>query len=610
MLRARPRPISALPMLSLVPILAIVLAALAAGGRDAAAQPPDPALRKACQLARSEDPAKRAQGMETLIAAGAEGQALLRPILERTLARQVTTLKGLMKSPGGKKLRHLATTRLEEARKAALAVIYDKAIYPDENHGAVGQPRVDEVVGAVRALWATPVTTLRKEVASVDAFLTDLEVTYRFLAAAGVTVPPEFPDFRAALTYLDKRADVPSVDAGSTLSRRTEQVRDAFRQVGSEAQPGELEVVRLLNDYRRMMGRLPVAPHLLLMRASRKHSQEMEDLRYFSHTSPTAGYRTPSMRAAKEGYGGGCAENIARAGTAAGAHNGWYNSSGHHRNMLGRHRVIGLGRSKGGGFWTQMFGSGGLPGGKKTAEPNKWLTYRQRARSAAGQGLRAHHDLAAWCRDQGLYRAMEEQARQVLARRADDEPTRRLLGEQRSNGAWRHPVDQEAAAAAAAAAKVKVLKEHLKSDDAYVRLRAVRALAMLFEPAAEKVIVRALNDPHPDVRIEATLGLMIGIGNSVERSLKSRMKDKSPRVRHFAAAALYRRGNAAGIRGLLKDAVEGDDLVRASAGQALRFLAHQDFGYIWNAERPAREAAMARALTWFTAQTDGPAIPR
>jgi hypothetical protein len=316
------------------------------------------------------------------------------------------------------------------------------------------------------------------------------------------------------------------------------------------------------------------------------------------------------MRAARDGYGGSCSENIARAGSPEGAHQGWYSSSGHHRNMLGRHRVIGLGRSKGGGFWTEMFGSGGLPSGGRTADAPDWLTYMKRAAAIPARDLESHLTLAEWCRTHGFLRAMERECAVVLERRPDDPAARKQLGEERRGDRWVHAAELPALGGDRVAARIKALEPALKHEDAYYRMRAVRALARLFDPAAEPLVVRALNDDHPDVRIEALLGLMAGIGPRVESALKSRLRDKNPRVRHFAAAALYRRGNAAGIRGLLEDAEKGADDVRASAGEALRFLAHQDFGYAWDADPAERTAAVGRALAWFQAQVDGPPVPR
>lgn len=595
------------PPRSLGPLLLLILA----GVHPTWAQPRDPVLEKARQEARSEDIQKREKAWATLVAAGEAGKAILRPLLARCHEREIRLLMGVPRSRAGKKLRKLTEVHLAEARKEALSVIYNRNLYPDENHGIVGQPLVDEKVGKVRALYETPVETLRQEVTSLEKLLRDLELSYRFVPeVGGIPLPADHPDFKTCLQKLNRAVNTRSLGIGSTHLRRAERAREALRQVESEASPAEIQVVVLLNEYRHMMGRPPLAPHLLLMRAARKHSQEMEDLKYFSHTSPTPDLRTPSMRAAREGYGGSCAENIARAGSAEGAHNGWYNSSGHHRNMLGHHRVIGLGRSRGGGFWTQMLGSGAVPGSKKTPSKHDWVSYLKRAEAVPPHDLDSHRDLAVWCRNQGLLRAMEREAARVLAARPEDEKIRQLLGESRVNGAWMHLVNRAAREGDSVQVKIRILKPLFKNEDPYHRIRVVRALAGLFDPRAEKWVAHGLKDTHPDVRIEACLGLMVGIGKRVESKLKGRLKDRHPRVRHHAAAALYRRGNAVGIPDLLKEAVQGDEAARASAGEAIRFIAHQDFDYAWNADRAGRAAAVARALEWFKSQTDGLDIPR
>jgi uncharacterized protein YkwD len=80
----------------------------------------------------------------------------------------------------------------------------------------------------------------------------------------------------------------------------------------------------------------------------------MQRLGFFAHESPVEGKRTPGDRAAKAGTSGG-AENIARGQrTAKSANQAWWYSPGHHKNMLGGHARIGLGRKD--DFWTQMFG--------------------------------------------------------------------------------------------------------------------------------------------------------------------------------------------------------------------------------------------------------------
>ena len=56
--------------------------------------------------------------------------------------------------------------------------------------------------------------------------------------------------------------------------------------------PIELEILRLTNIERAKVGSPPVAINSRLFRAARFKSQEMQNLNYFSHTSPVYGYFT------------------------------------------------------------------------------------------------------------------------------------------------------------------------------------------------------------------------------------------------------------------------------------------------------------------------------
>ena len=130
------------------------------------------------------------------------------------------------------------------------------------------------------------------------------------------------------------------------------QLRGALQGLLSAPERDELH---LTNDYRVMMGRMPVALNRKLLAAARGHSEEMSKLGYFSHFSPTPGRRTPFERMRIAGYNEGVSENIALNGSAAGAHESWLHSAGHHRNILGAgHREFACGNT--GNHFTQNFG--------------------------------------------------------------------------------------------------------------------------------------------------------------------------------------------------------------------------------------------------------------
>ena len=121
----------------------------------------------------------------------------------------------------------------------------------------------------------------------------------------------------------------------------------------------EVDQVRITNDYRILMGRPALEIDTRLVMSARGHSADMTRLGFFDHTSRVAGKERPSDRMAKAGYLGGGGENISLGSVSPMAtHVAWYNSSGHHRNILGpRYRCMGSGQDA--EHWTQNFGSQG-----------------------------------------------------------------------------------------------------------------------------------------------------------------------------------------------------------------------------------------------------------
>jgi hypothetical protein len=119
-------------------------------------------------------------------------------------------------------------------------------------------------------------------------------------------------------------------------------------------EPEETAGVLDLNRLRILLGLNALLLDVKLCAASRDHSNDMRTLGFFDHQSPVEGKKTPWDRAARFGTTAG-AENIAAGHeSGASANLGWWYSPGHHKNMLGGHARVGLGRSE--GFWTQMFG--------------------------------------------------------------------------------------------------------------------------------------------------------------------------------------------------------------------------------------------------------------
>lgn len=118
----------------------------------------------------------------------------------------------------------------------------------------------------------------------------------------------------------------------------------------------EQEVIRLVNVERAKAGLKALTEDWELSRVARYKSQDMHDLRYFSHTSPTYGSPFDMMKAFGIRYRT-AGENIAMGyRTPAAVVQGWMNSPGHRANILNAsYTKIGVGYVASGNYWTQLF---------------------------------------------------------------------------------------------------------------------------------------------------------------------------------------------------------------------------------------------------------------
>lgn len=353
--------------------------------------------------AKDSDDKRRQKAWEALLQLGPEGAAALRPVLEAKLARDRAALEERLKGKELARLKKLVEAELVTRRQAAIACIFDPKRYPDENHGAVGQGEVDRLVGAVREVWARPVQFARQLAPELDRLAAGIEEAVVYTEAAGFAPPPEQADVGAWLDSLAPRLERESLGIGGAQHDWNAAVAKWHaEEVPTSADEQERACMDATNDYRQMMGVPLLEIDERLVRAARKHSQEMEALHYFAHDSPIAANRSPSARCAQEGYGGGAAENIATAADGVGAFQGWYTSSGHHRNLLGGHRQFGVGRAGElpGRLFTQNFGGGDSLRGRTIEDPQ--IAYLIRRRKLDVASADAHYALAVWCRANGL----------------------------------------------------------------------------------------------------------------------------------------------------------------------------------------------------------------
>lgn len=254
----------------------------------------------------------------------------------------------------------------EAARSGALAVSRRDGLTKEMIHQEI-DPLVEQLEGL---LWPQ-----RDRVLAADA---DLATAFASLQEERGELQPWFTVYGESTSGLELHPDaqkhfakVPPPDApppvaglddewtvwtllALPLSARDRRTLETNEELRAAVAPEEFAGTTALNRLRWLLGLSLLRIDEKLTRAARDHSSDMEKLGFFDHTSPVAGKRTPGDRAARFGSSAG-AENIAAGhDTGAGAIRAWWYSPGHHRNMLGNHARVGLGRS--GQLWTQMFG--------------------------------------------------------------------------------------------------------------------------------------------------------------------------------------------------------------------------------------------------------------
>lgn len=124
--------------------------------------------------------------------------------------------------------------------------------------------------------------------------------------------------------------------------------------IAAKLDQGEAMGIAELNRIRLLLGIGALAIDIKLCDASRGHSKDMKRLNFFDHNSPVPGKETPWKRAALAGTKA-FSENIYQ-GSERGerAISVWWYSPGHHANMMGGGKRVGMGRED--TYFTQMFG--------------------------------------------------------------------------------------------------------------------------------------------------------------------------------------------------------------------------------------------------------------
>ncbi len=186
---------------------------------------------------------------------------------------------------------------------------------------------------------------------TADAYLAKFDTAPA--AAAGADAPADKPQAVSFEQYLVQEEEI-AVRLALPMSDVTRAVLAQNEKLASKLDAEEARCVLSLNLTRILLGLEPVVVDLQLTAAARDHSHDMIEHNFFAHESPVEGKKTPWDRAARFNTKAS-GENIAAGySTGPAANLGWFHSPGHHKNMLGNHKRVGVGREN--KHWTELFG--------------------------------------------------------------------------------------------------------------------------------------------------------------------------------------------------------------------------------------------------------------
>ncbi len=307
-----------------------------------------------------KDPAKRSELVAAAVKAGPHAAAAMYAAVGKELQPQLTRYSGkFFQEAAALAKKQIGSVDLAEIARLRQAVL-DLQKQPELTKEMIvktGDPamkRLEEIFVIDRAAVFDAAPALK---ADRDA-LQELGKLWEQCAVAlyeqlpnDENKPKEAPSFEKYLQGEESLA----AGLAAPMSPQTRQVLAANARLAQRLEPEEGRAILALNLTRNLLGLNALSIDPKLCAAARDHSADMQRLKFFAHESPVAGKKTPWDRAKNFGTSAS-AENImagVRDGKAANL--GWFHSPGHHKNMLGDHKRVGLGRS--GAYFTEMFGN-------------------------------------------------------------------------------------------------------------------------------------------------------------------------------------------------------------------------------------------------------------
>lgn len=308
------------------------------------------------------DPQQRAAAAATLLEWGPAGANLLLSVVEEELRPKLERYRAAFSSAAAEMIAgspaqpaELAMLR-QRIRQVSQLPELTEQIIREQSEPAVNRLAQLLLVDRAKVVQRSP--KLLEQRAAMAELGSYWEQCQRLLAgtevaADGATEGPIAAPAVSFEGYLTGEEEL-AVQLAMPMSDGDRAVLQANARLVGGLDSEEARGILALNLLRMMSGLNPLAIDPALCQTARDHSHDMRTISFFSHTSPVPGKESFVDRAARFNAKAS-AENIARGPVEGMASlKMWYFSPGHHKNLLGDARRIGLGRS--GTYWTQLFG--------------------------------------------------------------------------------------------------------------------------------------------------------------------------------------------------------------------------------------------------------------
>ncbi len=321
------------------------------------------------------EPNRRLDVIDRMEKIGPIGLNMLLDILQKEIGKQLSDYRNFFSqaaaAEGVKKLDEETLGEITELRQKILALSDDEELTKEEivQIGDPGLARLKELVLFNREDVLEKNPALLKRRAPLEVLGKQWERCAMHLLAEQEDDAPDDPKKECAdeekgeeekelappsfADYLVKEEEMATA-LSMPMDAQTRTVLAGNEKLVGKLDPEESRCVLDLNLTRSLLGLRPLQIDLALAKAARDHSSDMAEQDFFSHESPVSGKKTPWDRAKLVGTSSS-AENIALGALdGAAANQIWWRSPGHHKNMLGSHSRVGVGRH--GKHWTEMFG--------------------------------------------------------------------------------------------------------------------------------------------------------------------------------------------------------------------------------------------------------------